>query len=410
MGPVKGAASDGQRTISTEKRKLTKRTVDAIGAAGTKFTIWDSELPGFGLQVTPKGVKTFVAKYRAKNQQRWLTLGRYGRITPEEARRLAVDAFGAVARGEDPSDQRRSARQAPTLAELCDRFIEEHVDAHLKPQTAKAYQRLITLHIRPMLGAMPVRDITTAEVARLHQGLKKTPFLANRVMSVLSKMLNLACTWGLRPMNSNPCPTQARFKERKRERFLGPEELKALGDELRSAESNQLAGPYAVAAIRLLLFTGARLGEILGLRWEFVDMDGATIRLPDSKTGAKSIYLNGPALEVLRGLQRELGNPYVIVGAKRGAPLVNLAKPWNRIKEAITITTQGEVYIEDLRIHDLRHSFASVGAASHLGLPVIGALLGHTQASTTQRYAHIANDPLRAASEAIGLKIAEGIA
>ena len=182
------------------------------------------------------------------------------------------------------------------------------------------------------------------------------------------------------------------------ERFLATEELARLGAVLSEAERTATELPSVIAAIRLLIFTGARLGEILSLQWRDVDFERACLRLPESKTGAKVIHLNAPAMEVLNGLAREEGNPWVIAGRLPGKPLVNLRRPWHRIREAAGL--------EDVRLHDLRHSFASVGVTSGLSLPMIGALLGHAQPATTARYAHLAADPLKQAADLIGDRIA----
>jgi len=238
-------------------------------------------------------------------------------------------------------------------------------------------------------------------VGRLHHSLRETPYQANLALALLSKMFNLAERWGLRPDGSNPGRHVERFKEHKRERFLSTAELACLGKVLTEAERYEVEPPGAIAAIRLLLFTGCRLSEILTLRWQEVDFERACLRLADSKTGAKVVHLNGPALEVLAGLEREEGNPYVILGGKPGAYLNDLEAPWQRIREGAGLP--------DVRLHDLRHSFASVGAGARLGLIMIGKLLGHTQAATTARYSHLDADPVKQASEVIGQRIAAAL-
>jgi integrase len=211
-------------------------------------------------------------------------------------------------------------------------------------------------------------------------------------------MFNLAEKWGERPDGSNPCRHVEKYPEHKRERFLSEVELAQLGDALAKAEQDRSESPFVVAAIRLLVFTGARRNEILTLKWEHVDFERACFRLPDSKTGAKTVHLNAPTLELLSELPRIAGNPYVIPGERPGAHLVNIEKPWRRIR--------AQAGLDGLRLHDLRHSFASFGAGAGLSLPIIGALLGHTQAATTARYAHLAADPLKQASERVGREIA----
>jgi len=206
-------------------------------------------------------------------------------------------------------------------------------------------------------------------------------------------MFNLAEKWGDRPQGSNPCRHVEKYRERKRERLLSEVELFRLGYALASYDGS----PFVVAAVKLLVFTGARLSEVLGLRWEWIDFERGEARLPDSKTGAKTLHLPPPALEVLMNLPRVEGNPYVIVGAISGARLVNLQKPWRAIRKAAKL--------DDVRLHDLRHAFASVAAASGMGLPIIGKMLGHSQPATTARYAHLASDPVKAAAAAVAGKI-----
>lgn len=210
-------------------------------------------------------------------------------------------------------------------------------------------------------------------------------------------MMNLAEEWGLRPDGSNPCRHVTKFRELKRERYLTQEELHRLGATLADAQASQTESPFAIAAIGLLILTGARLGEILTLRWDFVDLENRVLRLPDSKTGAKLIYLNDAVIKMLRAMPRLDGNPYVIPGQKPGSHLVELQKPWRRIR--------AKAKLPDVRIHDLRHSFASVAAGIGMSLPMIGKLLGHSQPATTARYAHLAADPLRAASDLVATEI-----
>ena len=214
----------------------------------------------------------------------------------------------------------------------------------------------------------------------------------------MRKMMNLAEEWGLRSEGSNPCRHVKKYREDKRERYLTMEELQRLGATLADAKRNDTETQFALAAIGLLILTGARLSEILTLRWEHVDLANAVLRLPDSKTGAKEIYLSDTAIKLLRDMPRMASNPHVIAGKKTGARLINLQKPWRRIRAAAKLN--------DVRIHDLRHSFASVAAGKGMSLPIIGKLLGHTQPATTARYAHLAADPIRAASNLIGTEIA----
>jgi integrase len=212
-------------------------------------------------------------------------------------------------------------------------------------------------------------------------------------------MFNLSERWKLRPSNSNPVRYVEKYQEGKKERYLSSAEFERLAKVLAERECKGTEGPHIIAALRLLALTGARLSEILTLQWDYVDFERQTLWLPDSKSGKKSIFLSQPAIEVLANLPRFDGNPFVIVGAKERAHLKNLQKPWGRIRKAAGL--------DDVRLHDLRHSFASIAAAAGLSLPVIGRLLGHTKSVTTERYAHLAANPLRAANEAVGERIAK---
>lgn len=246
---------------------------------------------------------------------------------------------------------------------------------------------------------MKTDSVTRADIAKLHHDSRKTPVQANRVLALCSKMFNLAEAWGLRQDGSNPCRHVQRYKEKKRERFLSGDELARVGSSLTKAEETEL--PSAILAIRLLMFTGCRLSEILTLEWAMVDLEGGVLNLVDSKTGSKLVALPGPAIDLLLEAPRFQGNPYVIFGKKEGAHLVGLFHIWERIR--------ADAGLEDVRLHDLRHSFASVAAAANMGLPLIGKLLGHTQAATTARYAHLSMDPLKAASEEIARRIDEAM-
>jgi integrase len=380
--------------------KVTKRAVDALKPAdGAETVLWDTELKGFGVRVQRGGAASYVLQYRAGSGRgaplRKLTIGRHGSPwTPDIARGEAKRLLGLVESGADPAADKIARREAPTVADLAERFLAEHAESKRKASTALEYRRLLDKIILPALGKRKVADVTRAEINKLHHANRTAPYQANRVLAVVSKMFNLAEQWGLRPDGSNACRHVEKFAERKRERMLSPVELARLGDALTAYEGS----PYAAGAVKLLVFTGARLGEVLGLRWEWIDFERGEARLPDSKTGAKTLHLPPPALAVLAELPRLDGNPHVIAGQKEGAALVNLEKPWRAIRK-----TAG---LDEVRLHDLRHAFASVAASSGMGLPIIGKMLGHSQAATTHRYAHLASDPVKAAAAAVAGKIA----
>lgn len=388
-----------------ETVKLTKRTVDALKPADKERIVWDAELPKFGLRISPKGVKTYFIQYRElpgrKGRTRRYKLGRHGELTPAEARDLAEDKLAEVCHGGNPSAERKRALEAPTLAELADRYLEEHARPKKKPSSVKSDERLLDLHIVPALGRERAADLTREQVGTFHHSLRDKPIQANRALALLSKMMNLAEKWELRPGGSNPCRHVERFKERKRERFLKPAELARLGKVLAEAEQSKEEDPVAILAIRLLLFTGARKGEILGLRWEEVDFEGRCLRLADSKTGEKTIPLSAPAVELLSKAPRRKGSPYVCYGVRKGTHFQGLHRPWARLRKKAKLPA--------VRLHDFRHTFASFGVAVGNGLPIVGALLGHRQAATTHRYAHFDTDPLHVAADRIAGEIEAGL-
>lgn len=381
--------------------RITKRAVDAAHPALKDTYLWDDELSGFGLKVTPTGRKVYLVQYRVggrKGRTRRVTIGQHGELTPTAARFEAKQLLGEVALGRDPASNRDKSNADKSLAAVLDQFMTEHVKSKRKASTAREYQRIAKLYVVPRLGRRPISDIKRQDIAKLHHELGSKPYQANRTLALLSKFFNWAEKHGLRPDGSNPCRHIEKYRESRRERFLSEAELARLGDALRAAESDKSATPWAIAAIRLLTFTGARLNEILTLEWEHVNEDHGLLMLPDSKTGKKAIRLNAPARKVLEGVPRLEGNPFVICGERATRHLVNLEKPWRRIRKAAKLN--------DVRLHDLRHSFASVAASGGHSLVVIGKMLGHSQPATTARYAHLADDPVKAASDAVGARIA----
>lgn len=379
---------------------LTKRVVDATRPAATDVLVWDDEVPGFGLRVKPNGLKSYVLQYRnAVGRSRRLTVGKHGVLTAEGARNEARRQRARVAEGHDPATERAQARHAETFEAFAKRYLSHHAELHKKPASVRNDRLLLRLHVEPALKGRKVAEIGREDITRLHQSLKAHPYAANRTVALLSKMMNLAEKWGVRSDGTNPCRHVQKFKETRRQRFLSAAELLALGKVLDAVYRENVEHPSVVPAIRLLLFTGARRGEMLGLRWEHVDWESNCLNLPESKTGAKTIHLSPPAREVLDALRRQRTEKsvWVLPGRTSGGALVGLPHAWQRIRK--------RAKLGDLRLHDLRHSFASVAAATNMSLPMIGALLGHSQPQTTQRYAHLAADPLKEAAERIGERI-----
>ena len=379
--------------------RITKRIVDGLGAHEREHVVWDDEIKGFGVRVHPSGRKVYIVKTRYRGRAVKVTIGPHGPVTPAQARTRAAEIISETRVGRDPASWNRPAAKAPTMRELGGRFLREYVSDHCKASTAEEYRRAIKQCIEPKIGKLPVTEVQRSDIAALHHGLRHTPYQANRTLAVLSKMFNLAELWELRPDGSNPCRHVKRFKEEKRERFLSDEEYKRLGAALSEIEQEGSETTAAIAAIRLLMLTGCRLSEIQKLLWEHVDLEAGELRLPDSKTGAKVVHLGDPAVAVLRGIEQSDDNPWVIAGRKPESHLTDLQHPWRRIRM--------RAGLDDVRIHDLRHSFASGGLLVGEGLPMIGKLLGHTQVQTTARYAHLADDPVKSAANRIASRIAD---
>ncbi len=393
--------------------RISKRSVDSLVPNGQRYFVWDDDLSGFGVQVGANGSKTFICRYRNRGTRRQIKLGRIGTLTPDEARTAAKKVLGSVALGGDPASDRDADRRAIRLDELIDVYFEMH-GAKLKPKSSRGYRRSLELHILPKLGKLPAETITTRDLNKIHIGMATRPYQANRVLSHLGSIFNWGITSGYLPQGRNPARGIKRFREKGRQRYLSSKELTRLGQALTMAETTGIPWTIDAAsetskhvpktnqyfvyprhvtnAIRLLLLTGCRLREILDLKWKEVDLERGLLFLPESKTGQKTVILNRSAIAILDSMERN--GTYVIPGNDPYQPRHDLKKPWDQIRAIARI--------EDVRLHDLRHTHASIGASAGFGLPIVGRLLGHTSAATTQRYAHIADDPARRASDAIG--------
>lgn len=428
--------------------KLTKRTVDAIQPDGSRALWFDADLKGFGLKVEPSGVMTWIVEYRPGSggrgtAKRRMTLGKRSALTAEEARALAKDILAKVHAGEDPAATKAEAKAAKKVADLCDDYLHEAEQGAVisRRGTVKKATTLITdrgrieRHIKPLLGKKLVRDVTRGDIERflrdVANGKTATDVktkkhgraivtggkgTATRTVRLLGGIFSYAMRLGLR--SDNPTHGVAKFADGQGARFLNTAELERLGVALREAETvglpwntnddapgakhlpkdannrRTMLGPHAAAAIRLLILTGCRLREILDLRWQHVDLERGLLHLPDSKTGAKSVVLAAPAMEVLATVPVIDGCPFVIAGEKLDRPRSDLKRPWEMVTRAAKL--------EGVRLHDLRHTFASHGAAAGMGLTVVGRLLGHADVKTTNRYSHFDADPLRRAANAVG--------
>lgn len=397
--------------------KLTKREIDRIEPSDRTAYFFDTDLKGFGLKVTSSGMRTFFVEYRPGAggrtvAKRRLTLGRLGALAPDEARALAKDALARVHAGEDPAGDKQRARAELSVAELCDLYLREGCDTK-KPSTVATDSGRIERHIKPLLGRKRVGELTRADVERfmrdvsagktaadvktkkrgraIVEGGKGT---ATRTVGLLGGILSFAVSRHMR--DDNPVRGIKRYPDRKGERFLSPNELGRVGAVLATVEKAG-ANPSAVAIIRLLAFTGARKSEIAGLRWTEVDLERSCLRLGDSKTGAKVIPIGAPACQILDGLSRVGSSPFVFPAASGEGHFQGVDKVWREVRR-----TAG---FPEIRLHDLRHSFASIGLARGDALPLIGAILGHADVKTTSRYAHLADDPVRTAADGISRTI-----
>lgn len=434
--------------------KLTKRTVDGIKADGRRTLWFDADLKGFGLKVEPTGVMSWFVEYRPGaggrgTVKKRVTLGKAGTLAPDEARGLAKGLLARVQAGEDPAADKTAAREAKSVAELCDLYLDEAERGNVigrrgavkKASTLATDRGRIARHIKPLLGKKAVRDVTRADVERLLRDIAagKTAAdvktgkhgraivtggkgTATRTVRLLGGIFTYAIAQGMRA--ENPVNGVRKYADGQGQRYLSTDELSRLGAALLDAETVGIAwnvkdtaskhlpkddaerrtviAPHAVAAIRLLILTGCRLGEILGLEWSHVDMERGFLILPDSKTGQKTVVLGAPAMEVLATIPRIGGCRYVIVGDQLDRPRSDLKRPWAAIARAASLA--------DVRLHDLRHTYASRSTMSGVGLAMVAKLLGHRDLKTTTRYAHLDADPVRNVANAVGSALTAAMA
>ena len=382
--------------------RLTKRIVERLKADGKDAIFWDRDLAGFGVRVHITGRKLYIVQSRGPAGLKRVTLGRTGTQTVDERRREAAIVIDRIKRGEDPKPPEPAPE--PTVADLAERFLKNHVAVRCRPNTARNYRMAIQHHILPALGKKALKDVAAEDVTALHHKLRDTPAAANQAMWVLSKMFTVAENWGMVPPGRKPGRHVRQYREKSRERFLTPEEYRRLGAALKRLEAKGSMMPSAITAIRLLMLTGCRSDEILTLKWDDVDHTARVLRLRDSKTGPRMVPLTGPVIKVLDGIKRAEGVPWVLRGAKPGSRLACLSWHWRRIKR--------ETGLHDVRVHDLRHSYASRALALGEGLPAIGRLLGHVRVGTTAKYAHLVRDAEKAAAartgDSIGAQILPG--
>ena len=373
---------------------ISRRTVEGLEAE--KDTVyWDSELQGFGVRVYPTGRKVYVVQTRVDGKDgKRVTVGRHGVVTPEEARRRAAHIISRIKAGEDPIPEPLAAEATgPTVAALAETYLEEVVAARLKPSSAYSYRNTIEKHILPRLGRKRALSLDHAAVSAFHHALAGTPAAANRAVEMLFRIYRAAEERETVPEGSNPCGQVAMNRLGRHERFLTDGEFRRLGRVLDEAEAGGGAEAHAAVAIRLLLLTGCRKSEVLKLCWDDVDLAEREMRLPDSKTGPRTVQLSPAAAEVLALAPRVEGNPHVVPGMRPGSRMCDLQRPWERIRK--------RARLEDMRLHDCRHSFASRALALGESLPTIGKLLGHSHMKTTARYAHLARDSVHGSARRV---------
>ena len=420
--------------------RLTKRVVDAAEAGPSQAIIWDSEVKGFGLRIMPSGVKSYVLQYRVTGgRSRRYTIGKHGSPwTVEEARRKAAELLHEIGRGGDPLEAKAEARAALTVADLVDLYLAEGPAAkpNKKASSWETDASNLRRHVLPLMGKKPMKAVTSADVARLQADVAagktaadvKTGWrgrarvrggkgIASRAVAALGAAYTFAMDREL--VEKNPARGVKLLKGETMERFLSEREVAAIGDALIEMEDEARLHPRMAAAIRLLMLTGCRKGEILGLQWAWIDWGRGLIRLPDSKTGAKTVPLPLPAVEILKAIDRKDGNPHVLraIRGSEDGPLVGLQSAWEAVRVRATELARQRATeaaedvslapdLTDVRIHDLRHSYASFAVADGAPLYLVGKVLGHKQARTTEGYAHLSDDPLKAVAERTAARIA----
>ena len=386
--------------------KLIKTIVEAIPASPERPNfVWDDRIAGFGVKVLPSGLRKYVFKYRTSGgragKQRWLSLGAHGAITVDQARSLAQQASAAVARGEDPQAVKSAiVNSIPTLSDCWARFQVDHLPLR-KVTTQSDYSSMWINLIEPKLGKCSIAEIDTEAVERLHKSMRHRPYRANRMLALLSRLFNLAERWSWNAFGANPCRNVDKFAEKARQRFLSKSEIAKIRAALDDLEDECSISHSAANTLRLLLFTGARLREVTTARWAWVHWEQKVLSLPDSKTGPKQVYLSEPALAVLqRQKSLNLASEYIFPSRIICKPIINMRKPWLRVCD--------RAGLEGVRLHDLRHTAASVAIGAGASLAIVGKLLGHTQAQTTLRYAHLDADPALKAANLVGDAITGG--
>ena len=391
--------------MAMHKTTLTNRAVAALKVE-RDTVYWDRDLPGFGVRVYPGGGKVYIAQAREPDRTtRRVTVGRHDVLNTDQARQRGALIIARIRAGEDPVPLPLAARfnGGPTVADLAERYLEEHAAVRLKPETRRRIRVMLDNHILPALGRLPLEAVEPSHVSEFHQELSDRPVTANKCVKVLSHMYRLGAGWGLVPEGFNPCRSVEKYPERSRERFLTDAEFTRVGHVLDEAVKSGAVPLTAVTAIRLLMLTGCRKSEVLTLRWPDVDFEAGELHLAEAKTGPRAVQLPPTAVELLKALPRRNDSPWVFPGNDRDGRYSGggLDHAWRTVRAAADLA--------DVRLHDLRHSFASRALALGETLPVIGKLLGHSDIETTARYAHLAHDKIHETAERIAASIASDI-
>ncbi|MBA3814598.1 MAG: site-specific integrase [Alphaproteobacteria bacterium] len=381
--------------INKNKVKLTKRVVESAAVDPTKrIEIWDTEVTGFYVRVYPTGKKTYFLQFRNKNREsRKIKIGAHGSITTELAREQAIKFSLEIAVGADPSIKVVTTDKTHTMQELGEKYLALHANLKKKPKGYKEDSAAINNIILKKFGNLNVEAISTFDLQKLHAELKDTPYKANRLRALLSKMFTLANNWGWRL--DNPVRGIERYQEYKRHRWLNDEEVQGLFSVLDTYYNQSVAD-----VIRLLLLTGSRRNEVLHATWNQFDLEKGVWTKPAHSTKQKNtqhLPLSSLTLEMLKDMKAESESPFLFPGKIPGKPMQEIKKAWDTIRK--------RAGLPEVRMHDLRHTHASHLVSSGLSLSIVGKLLGHTQAATTQRYAHLADEPLRQATEVFGSKM-----
>ena len=376
--------------------KLTKTSVDKLTPEVKEVFYWDTGLSGFGVRVKPNGLRSYIIQYRNRQtgHSKRKTIGQVGPLLSfSDAKAIASQYLGEVIRGGDPAEEAQSRRKAPKISDLADQYLKTHAIPKKRKNSVKMDISLINRFILPKLGKKFASEISHKDLQNFHNSLAKTPYQANRVLALLSKMFTLSMRWGWR--TDNPALGINRFNEEKRHRWLTEYELKRLTKAL-DRHPNQ----NAANAIRLQLLTGARIGEVLNAEWQDFDLERGVWIKPSHHTKQKKtehLPLSAAAVELVREIRQQHNQRFLFPSTRIDAPIQDLKRFWKAITKAAEL--------EDYRIHDNRHTHASHLVSSGLSLAIVGRLLGHTNPMTTQRYAHLADDPLREAAEVMARKM-----